>query len=114
MSQQRYAYLLGANGPETMHLNYAERDITRLAEVLRGGYCQFTEVKSVIAADRATGLKGFQEFVEQCEPSDTLLVHFSGHALFDEQLYLLCNETDCNNLTTAIEISTVKYILRKS
>ena len=32
MSQQRYAYLMGANGPEQMALRYAESDALRLAE----------------------------------------------------------------------------------
>src|SRR5450631_3604043 len=117
MSQKRYAYLIGANGPENIRLQYAETDVTRLAETLRGPVCQFTEVESVIAQSRDEGLATFQQFVEQCDASDTLLVHFSGHAFFDtldQQLYLLCNNTDSNNLITAIDISAIKRILRRS
>ncbi len=117
MSQKRYAYLIGANGPANIRLEYAETDITRLAETLRGPSCQFTAVEPIIAQSRDEGLATFQQFVEQCDSSDTLLVHFSGHAFFDpidQQLYLLCNNTDCNNLVTAIDISAVKRILRRS
>ena len=52
MSQQRYAYLIGANGPEQMALRYAESDALRLAEALMGPFCQFTEAKVVIAESR--------------------------------------------------------------
>jgi len=114
MNQQRYAYLLGANGPESMRLQYAETDVTRLAEVLKGPHCQFTDTKAVIASSRNEGLAGFQQFAECCGPSDLLLVHFSGHAFFDEQLYLLCNTTDPNDLNTAIDINAIKRVLRKS
>ena len=117
MSQKRYAYLIGANGPENIRLQYAETDVTRLAETLRGPVCQFTAVESVIAQSRDEGLATLQQFVEQCDASDTLLVHFSGHAFFDtldQQLYLLCNNTDSNNLITAIDISAIKRILRRS
>jgi hypothetical protein len=116
MSQKRYAYLIGANGPENIRLKYAETDVTRLAEVLLGPVCQFTAVESVIAQSRDEGLATFLQFVEQCEPSDTLLVHFSGHAFFDtfdQLLYLICNNTDSSNLITAIDISAIKRILRR-
>lgn len=112
MSQQRFAYLIGANGPQHMRLRYAETDAMRLAQVLMGSYCQFTEAKAVIADSRDTGLASLQKIARQCDPSDTLLVHFSGHAIFDRHLYLLCNNTDCENFrVTAIDIRTVKDIL---
>src|SRR5712691_8061034 len=112
MSQQRYAYLIGANGPEQMSLRYAESDALRLAEALMGPFCQFTEAKAVIAESRDTGLAGLQELARRCDPSDILLVHFSGHAIFDRHLYLLCNTTDCDNLyVTGIDIRTMKDIL---
>src|SRR6266567_6516166 len=112
MSQQRYAYLIGANGPEQMTLRYAESDALRLAEALIGPFCQFTEAKAVIAESRDAGLAGLQELARRCDPSDTLLVHFSGHAIFDRRLYLLSNTTDCDNLyVTAIDIRTVKDIM---
>lgn len=112
MSQQRFAYLMGANGPEQMALRYAESDALRLAEALLGPFCQFTEARVVIAESRDAGLAGLHALTRRCEPSDTLLVHFSGHAIFDRHLYLLCNTTDCDNLyVTAIDIRTVKDIL---
>lgn len=112
MRQQRYAYLIGANGPEQMTLRYAESDALRLAEALIGPFCQFTEAKAVIAESRDAGLAGLQELARRCDPSDTLLVHFSGHAIFDRHLYLLSNTTDCDNLyVTAIDIRTVKDIM---
>ena len=114
MSHQRYAYLIGANGPKQMSLHYAETDVTRLAETLMGPYSQFTEAKAVIADNRDKGLAALQKIARQCDPSDTLLVHFSGHAIFDGHLYLLCNNTDCDNLfVTAIDIRTIKDILGK-
>src|SRR5258708_18484402 len=112
MSQQRYAYLIGANGPGQMSLRYAESDALRLAETLMGPFCQFTEAKAVMAESRDTGLAGLQELAQRCDATDTLLVHFSGHAIFDRHLYLLCNTTDCDNLyVTAIDIRTVKDIV---
>ncbi len=112
MSQQRYAYLIGANGPEQMALQYAESDALRLTEALMGPFCEFTEAKAVVAESRDAGLAGLQALARRCDPSDTLLIHFSGHAIFDRRLYLLCNTTDCDNLyVTAIDIRTVKDIL---
>src|SRR5260221_7286508 len=104
MSPKRYAYLIGANGPDNMRLKHAEKDVIRLAEALQGPYCQFTRAEVVIARSRQDGLRGFKQFTEVCAPSDVLLVHFSGHAIFDEQLRLLCNDTDMNDLyTTSLE-----------
>src|SRR5947209_18904786 len=115
MSQKRYAYLIGANGPKGMQLKHAEKDAIRLADALKGPYCQFTSTEVIIAQSRKDGLAGFKTFTEQCQPSDLLLVHFSGHAIFDEQLYLLCNDTDVNDLfSTALDINTLKTILRRS
>ena len=57
----------------------------------------------------------YQKMAQQCDSSDTLLVHFSGHAIFDKHLYLLCNNTDCENLyVTAIDIRTIKDIMSDS
>src|SRR5579884_1779940 len=115
MSQKRYAYLIGANGPEGMRLKHAERDVTRLADALKGPYCQFAHTEVVIAQSRKDGLKGFKDFAEQRDPTDLLLVHFSGHAYFDEELYLLCNDTDIQDLySTALEVRTIKTIMGKS
>src|SRR5581483_1745579 len=115
MSQKRYAYLIGANGPEHARLKYAESDVTRLADALKGQYCQFTAVEAVIAEHHEKNLIGFQQFAAQCGASDVLLVHFSGHAVFDEELYLLCNTTDTDYLdATALSIEKIKKVLRKS
>jgi tetratricopeptide (TPR) repeat protein len=117
MSQKRYAFLMGANGPQTANLNslkYAERDAERLATALEVSPCAFTNVESMTAANREPTLTGLKAFTDQCEPSDLLLVHFSGHGLYDEQLYLICNGTDITNLdASAIGVDTVKRILRK-
>src|SRR5947209_1204046 len=98
MSQKRYAYLIGANGPKEMELKHAEKDVRCLADALKGPYCRFAHTEVVTAQSRKDGLKGFKDFAEQGDPSDLLLVHFSGHAIFDEQLYLLCNDTDVKDL----------------
>lgn len=97
-----------------MRLKHAEKDVVRLAEALKGSYCQFTRVEVVIAHSLKDSLRGFKQFTEQCDSSDVILVHFSGHAIFDEQLRLLCNDTDLNDLfTTALEIGTIKTILHR-
>src|SRR5437764_4227439 len=102
MSQKRYAYLIGANGPESIRLKYAETDVIRLAEALKGPYCRFTSAEVIIAYNRQSGIQGFKQFTEQCESGDLLLVHFSGHAIFDEQFYVLCDDSDINDpLSTA-------------
>ncbi|SRR6266446_6195218 len=115
MSQKRYAYLIGANGPQDMRLKHAETDVIRLADALKGSFCRFASAEVVIADNRQGGLRGFKQFAEQCAPGDLLLVHFAGHAIFDEQLYLLCNDSDINDLiSTALEINAIKTHLRRS
>ncbi len=117
MSQKRYAFLIGANGPQTAHLNslnYAQRDAERLATALKGPPCAFTKAEWTTAVTRETTLTELKAFTDQCEPSDLLLVHFSGHGVYDEQLYLICNGTDYTNLdASAIGVDAVKRILRK-
>src|SRR6266487_1565070 len=117
MSQERYAFLIGANGSQTARLSslkYAERDAERLATALKGSPCAFTKAEWTTAANRETTLTRLKAFTDQCEPSDLLLVHFSGHGLYDEQLYLICNGTDLTNLdASAIGVDTIKRILRK-
>lgn len=117
MGQKRYAFLIGANGPQTARLSslkYAERDAERLTTALKVSPCAFTKAEWTTAANRETALTGLKAFTDQCEPSDLLLVHFSGHGLYDEQLYLICNGTDITNLdASAIGVDTIKRILRK-
>src|SRR5437588_10593999 len=105
MSQQkRYAYLIGANGPEIggKCLKYAEKDVKLMASALEGpsSRCQFTSVESIIADERQGVLSGLKQYVEQCLPEDVLLIHFSGHAIFDQDLYLVCNDNDVNDLVS--------------
>ena len=55
MSQKRYAYLIGANGPQTdrlVTLKYAEKDAQRFAEALLAPRCAFTKAESAIAESR--------------------------------------------------------------
>ena len=117
MSQKRYAYLIGANGPQTDRLamlKYAEKDAQRLAEALRTSHCAFTDAEATIAENPQPTLAGLGRFVKQCEPSDLLLVHFSGHADRGRggQLILLCNGTDIDDYTSsAIKISSIKEYL---
>ena len=117
MSQKRYAYLIGANGPQTERLDalkYAEKDAQRLAEALLTPHCAFTKAESTIAKSRQPTLDSLHSFVKQCEPSDLLLVHFSGHADQEGQLFLLCNDTDIDNyFSSAISIDAIKFYLDK-
>ena len=79
MSQKRYAYLIGANGPQTERvkaLKYAQRDAQRLAEALLASHCAFTKAKWTIAESPQPTLAGLNRLIKQCEPSDLLLVHF--------------------------------------
>src|SRR5260370_1589453 len=99
MSQKRYAYLIGANGPRTerlVKLKYAEKDAQRLAEALLTPHCSFTKAEATTAENPQPTLAGLNRFIKQCEPSDLLLVHFSGHADHGPgaHLILLCNVTD--------------------
>src|SRR5438874_152988 len=111
MSQKRYAFLIGANGPQSERLNslkYAERDAERLGAALKSPPCLFTGVESITAIDQQTTLTRLEEFASRCEPSDLLIVHFSGHGVYDEQLYLVCNGTDIKNVDiSAIGIKTI-------
>jgi len=46
MIQRRYAYCIGANGPQTGGLNslkYAEKDAQRVADALKAAPCAFTK-----------------------------------------------------------------------
>src|SRR5947209_7589468 len=103
MSQKRYAYLIGANGPEIKgeRLRYAEHDIVRLADALTGPHCQFPHPCSVIADSRKDGLTDLNRYINECQPTDVLLLHFSGHAGFDGSLYLICNDTDVDDLVSS-------------
>src|SRR5438309_275322 len=118
MSHTRYAYCIGANGPQSSwydSLKYAEKDAERLASALATSPCNFFETRWGVATDRNSTLAGLSQFVKQCQSADLLVVHFSGHAILDEELYLLCNETDCDDLvSSAIEIGAVKKILSRS
>jgi tetratricopeptide (TPR) repeat protein len=115
MGQQRYAFLFGANGPQTKYLNrlhYAERDIERLSKVFKAKRFAFTDVQPFIAYDRESTLTKLQHAARQCEPTDLFIVHYSGHGLYRKRLYLICNNADIENLrATAIEIEAVKEIL---
>jgi hypothetical protein len=117
MVQKRYAYLMGANGPQTDRLSplkYAEKDARRLADALKALPCDFTRAEWITAIRRDATLAGLNHFTGQCESSSLLFIHFSGHAFYDEQLYLLCNDTDIKDLvSSAIEISAIKTILRR-
>jgi Caspase domain len=64
--------------------------------------------------EREMTLTGLKNFTDHCEPSDLLIVHFSGHGIYDEQLYLVCNGTDITNLdASAIGVDSIKRVLRK-
>lgn len=117
MGQKRYAYLMGANGPQMPYkrpLHYAEQDAQRLANALNNHPCSFTKTKCVTATSRDITLLELQSFSRECESSDLFIIHFSGHAIYDEHLYLICNETDPDLLiASAIDIESIKGILRQ-
>lgn len=96
MPQKRYAYLIGANGPEHQNitpLQYAEKDIERLQRALSDYPCEFSDVKSVIATSPSNVLMGLERLATSCERSDLLIVHFSGHGkVWGGTLYLICND----------------------
>jgi hypothetical protein len=65
MSQKRYAYLIGANGPQQQPhviepLKYAEKDIGRLEAALSAHPCAFTEVNSIIANTPTSVIEGLE------------------------------------------------------
>jgi MoxR-like ATPase len=117
MNQKRYAYLIGANGPQTEHvkaLKYAHRDAQRLAEALLAPPCAFTKAEWTIAESPQPTLAGLNRLIKQCEPSDLLLVHFSGHGNYEGQLFLVCNGTDIDDcLSSAIKVEDIKAYLDK-
>ena len=117
MSQKRYAYLIGANGPQTDHLatlKYAEKDAQCLAEALLAPRCGFTKAECMPAQSPQPILAGLNRFVKQCEPSDLLLVHFSGHGNYEGQLFLVCNSTDIDDcISSAIKVEDIKSYLDK-
>src|SRR5450759_1994076 len=118
MSQKRYAYLIGANGPDKQNvvpLKYAEKDIERLKKAFSAYPCEFAKVDSVVANSPFAVLPGLERLANSCDLSDLLIIHFSGHAyVSDGQLYLICNETDIEHklfASTAININSIKDIL---
>jgi hypothetical protein len=115
MDQKRYAFIMGANGPQTESLSslkYAERDAERLAAALKAPPCAFTNVEWMTADGRETTLMKLQDFADQCKPSDMLIVHFSGHGIYNRQLYLICNGTKIRHLNaSAIDVGSLKSIL---
>lgn len=120
MTQQRHAYLIGANGPQQTQitpLHYAEQDIGRLEQAFNTYPCKFVRVKSVIANASNTVTEGLEEFAEACQNTDLLVVHFSGHAKSENgELYLIGNNTIFQQdgrlrLSTTIKIRDIKEIL---
>ena len=120
MAQKRYAYLIGANGPQNQphaveSLKYAEKDIERLEAALSGDPCAFTEVKSIIANTPTLVIEGLELLARKCEQADLFVVHFSGHGYLERHLYLICNETDVERrlfTSGAIKIDLIKDILQ--
>ncbi|GCE51370.1 NACHT domain-containing protein [Thermosporothrix hazakensis] len=110
MTHRRFAYLIGANGPASCRLSYAEQDVERLAAVFRGERCQFIAVESIIAESRQQVLSGLKTFLDQCRSEDTVIVVFAGHGcLYGGDFYLVCNGTDLNDpVATAIECAAIK------
>jgi tetratricopeptide (TPR) repeat protein len=118
MPQKRYAYLIGANGPECQNitpLQYAEKDVEHLQRALGDYPCEFSDVKSTIATSPSDVLTGLERLATACERSDLLIVHFSGHGkVWGGHLYLICNDTQVDARlfeSTAINISRIKNIL---
>src|SRR5947209_6598019 len=98
MSQKRFAYLIGANGPCDQGiepLKYAEQDIKHLEKALSTYPCEFTIVEKAIASIPNAALDGLEILANACSPADLLVIHFAGHAFSsDGHLYLICNESD--------------------
>lgn len=118
MPQKRYAYLIGANGPEHQNitpLQYAEKDIEHLQRAFGDYPCEFSDVKSTIATNPSNVLTDLERLATSCERSDLLMVHFSGHGkVWGGHLYLICNTTQVSPrplLSTAININQIKDIL---
>ncbi len=116
--QKRYAFLIGANGPQSPiwpSLPYAERDVEQLANSLKKSPCEFEYVKYEIAREREKTLDQLGQFLEKCEEDDLLIIYFSGYAILeDEELYLICNDTNRSDLETfAIAIRSIKRCLTK-
>ena len=73
MVQKRYAYLIGANGPEhggRSRLKYAENDAKRLASAFNAFPCEFTEAEYVIAEEPNATLTKLERLSNKCAPSD--------------------------------------------
>ena len=121
MAQKRYAYLIGANGPQNQpnvieSLKYAEKDVERLEKVLNAHPCAFTEVKSIVAHSPNLVIQGLELLARKCEQSDLLVVYFSGHGYMERNLYLICNGTDVEQklfTSGAIKIDQIKDVLRE-
>jgi hypothetical protein len=85
-----------------------------VAAALRAHPCAFTKAEGMKAVSREATLTQLKTFASQCEKSDVLIVHFSGHGIYDEQLYLICNGTDTTNLdASAIGVDAIKRILQR-
>src|SRR6266566_5576627 len=118
MSQKRYAYLIGSNGPveqDVELLHFAVQDIEHLEKILNGYPCEFIKVEKIIASSSSVVTTGLELLANACLPSDLLFIHFAGHAfLFDGHLYLICDNTDIRRKlfsSTAIDIDIIKTIL---
>src|SRR5712691_5205816 len=118
MSQKRFAFLFGANGPTGANLKplqHAQNDIRHLKTAFSGPFCNFHHADYYVADESHILLKHLESFAYACERSDLLVVHFSGHGyVWKGQLYLLCNTTDVDAklfTSTAISITDIKTIL---
>src|SRR5436853_637179 len=111
--QRRYAFLFGANGPESSDdmpsLQHAEQDVEGIADLLKKSPCEFTHTQYEIAEDRRPLLNRLSQFLGQCAEDDLVIVFFSGYAILDgKKLYLLCKNTDPDDPEdNAIDITSI-------
>jgi formylglycine-generating enzyme required for sulfatase activity len=119
---KKYALLVGvqeyANGSGLRRLEYTQKDVTDLAEVLKQqGYIvkvmtesEYKPGKEFILPDAKRIMKMLTRLAQDCKPEDTLLVAFSGHGAHlkeNNKLYFCPLGTDLKDKETLLAIDDV-------
>jgi hypothetical protein len=96
------AFIVGIN---TLGLKYCFNDAALMKEVLEKRGYQTTMVQEKM--EKLQILSRFEEMLDGCDKTDTVIFYFSGHGIIDRgRLYLITGETFSNE-KNKIPVNTI-------
>jgi hypothetical protein len=115
----RVAFIIGANGPETLgrlkRLKFAETDAFRIAARLRRDDLRFKIAPRRRSQTSKAAINSFEQLAFELGPQDELLFYFAGHGIVNHgDLFLIMNNTISRRLTgTGLPWINIKQIIRQ-